>query len=308
MSQLSDIVVDQSIPLPPAHLRSRVAGTEDADWFTSSGRISLEDLSRALAAIGRSFEEFSAVLEWGCGCGRILRHLPPPPTPRRIYGFDIDQEAISWVNGNLPWVETSRTDGLPPLPYVDASFDLIFNHSVMSHLDAFYQDAWLGELRRTLRPGGIATLTVHGRHAFQMFLDTLPPGTLARTTHAANLHTRGIVFIKADQRRAGEFPDFYQRSFNDVSYVFNHWTRFLDVCCYIPRGALNYQDLVVLQRPADDGNTSRTYQDYVSLRRPVDDGNLALPANAFNGIPRRRKLHLGWRLLREGLGLRQERE
>jgi SAM-dependent methyltransferase len=305
MSLLSDTVVDHGILLPPPRLRYKVAGTEDVDWFTSSGRMSLADLSRGLAAIGRSFEEFSHVLEWGCGCGRILRHLSPPLAPRRIYGFDIDQEAISWVNGNLPWVETSRTDGLPPLPYADASFDLIFNHSVMSHLDAFYQDAWLGELRRTLRPGGIATLTVHGRHAFQMFLDAFPPGAPARTTHAANLHGRGIIFIKADQWK-GDFPDFYHTSFNDVSYIFNHWARFLDVCCYIPRGALNYQDLVVLQRRADDGNTSRTYEDYVCLQRPVDEGNLSLPAHTFSDIPQRRKLHLAWRLLREGLGLTRE--
>jgi SAM-dependent methyltransferase len=307
MTLLSNIVVDEGIPLPPPRLRYKVAGTEDPDWFTHSGRMSLADLSRALAVIGRSIEEFSDVLEWGCGCGRILRHLPPPPPHRRIYGFDIDQEAISWVSVNLPWVETSRTEGLPPLPYADASFDLIFNHSVMSHLDASYQDAWLGELRRTLRPGGIATLSVHGRHAFQMFLDTFPPESLARTTHAANLHGRGIVFIVTDQW-TGDFPDFYHTSYNDVSYIFNHWARFLDVCCYIPRGALNYQDLIVLQRTAEDGNGSRTYQDYVSRRRLFDDGSLALSAQAFSDISRRRKLHLAWRLLREGLGLKREKK
>jgi SAM-dependent methyltransferase len=246
--------MDQGIPLPPPNLRYKVSGTEDADWFVQSGALSLADLSRALSAIGRSIEQFDNVLEWGCGCGRIPRHLPPPLAPRRIHGFDIDQEAISWVNANLPWVETSRTDGLPPLCYADASFDLIFNHSVMSHLDASYQDAWLGELRRVLRPGGIVTLTVHGRHAFQMYLDAFPPGALARTTHATNLHTHGIVFIKSDQW-TGDFPDFYHTSFNDVPYIFNHWARFLVVCCYLPRGALNYQDLVVLQRPTDDGNT-----------------------------------------------------
>jgi SAM-dependent methyltransferase len=290
MSLLSGAAVDQGIALPPPRLRYKVAGTEDGDWFAHSGRMSVADLSRALAAIGRSFEQFGDVLEWGCGCGRILRHLPQPPAPGRIHGFDIDQEAISWVNENLPWVETSRTDGLPPLRYADASFDVIFNHSVMSHLDAFHQDVWLGELRRLLRPGGIATLTVHGRHAFQTFLDGLPPGSPARSTFAVNFHIRGIVFVKTDHW-TGDFPDFYHNSYNDVSYIFNHWARFLDVCCYIPRGALNYQDLIVLQRSTDDGN-------------PDDD--LALPMQVLNGMSRRRKLHLAWRLVRQGLGLRRE--
>ncbi len=201
MRLLSDAIVDQGIPLPPPHLRTKVTGGEDPGWFTESGRMSLEDLSRALAAIGHSIDEFNDVLDWGCGCGRILRHLPRPAPPKRIYGFDIDQEAIAWVTENLPWVETSRTDGLPPLPYGDGSFDLIFNHSVMTHLDASYQDAWLGELRRILRPGGIATLTVHGRHAFQLFLDALPPDAPDRVTHAKNLHSQGIVFVKNQTTR-----------------------------------------------------------------------------------------------------------
>jgi hypothetical protein len=63
MSLLSHIAVDQSIPLPPPHLRHKVAGTEDGDWFTHSGRMSVADLSRALAAIDRSCEQFGEVLE-----------------------------------------------------------------------------------------------------------------------------------------------------------------------------------------------------------------------------------------------------
>jgi len=138
----------QPPPLPPAHLRYRVAGSEDAEWFEKSGRKSVEDLTRALGLVGRPFEQFTCVLDWGCGCGRILRHLPVLPPPKRQVGFDIDAEALAWIAANLPWVETSRTDGLPPLPYADGTFDLIFNHSVMSHLNALYQ------LERLLYPGG----------------------------------------------------------------------------------------------------------------------------------------------------------
>ena len=39
---------------------------------------------------------------------------------------------------------------LPPLDYPDATFDLIFNHSVFTHIDEQYQDAWLAELLRYL--------------------------------------------------------------------------------------------------------------------------------------------------------------
>ncbi len=282
-------VSNQSIPVPPPRLRVKVAGTDDAEWFVKSGQMSLDDLSRGLAAIGRSIEDFNDVLDWGCGCGRILRHLPQPRAPKQIYGFDIDREALAWIDENLPWVETSRNDGTPPLPYPDASFDLIFNHSVMTHLDAFYQDAWLGELRRILRPGGIATLTVHGRNAFHYAMASVPP--YIRAVHAAQLRANGIVFIRQDQSN-GDFPAFYHTSFNDVPYIFDHWARFLEVRCYIPRGALDFQDLVVLQRPTKDKTISWSYQD--DRTAPVYLKSLAY-----------RILRPGWRLMRKGLGLRR---
>ena len=271
-------VPDQGIPLPPAHLRIRVAGTDNAERFVKTGGLSLDDLSRGLAAIGRSIEDFNDVLDWGCGCGRILRHLPQPRAPRRIYGFDIDREAIAWVNENLPWVETSCNDGLPPLPYADASFDLIFNHSVMTHLDAFYQDAWLGELRRVLRPGGIATLTVHGRNAFHQNMAFVRPGK--RAMYAAQFRVNGIVFQKTQP--PGAFPAFYQTSYNNVPYIFDHWARFLEIRCYIPQGALGLQDYVVLQRPEKD---------------EVEAKSAALP-----------KPHPVRRLMRKALGLWQPKK
>ena len=278
-----DSFSDQGVPLPPPHLRHKVTGSDDADWFSKSGRMSLDDLARGLAAVGRSIGEFNDILDWGCGCGRILRHLPRPGAAQRLCGFDIDQEAVAWVADNLPWVETSRTDGLPPTPYADASFDLVFNHSVMTHLDAPYQDAWLRELRRILRPGGMATLTVHGQHVFQKNMELFTPEV--RAMYAALLKRDGIIFMKGN---LGDFPDFYQTSFNDVRYVFNHWARFLDIRCYIPQGALNFQDLVVLERPSDTKAIGKS--------SPND------PSTVFG---RRAKLRLAWRLLREGLSSRR---
>ena len=304
MSVEFDIGRDKA--LPPPRLRYKVTGGEDADWFIKSGKMSLQDLSRALAAIGRSFEEFNDVLDWGCGCGRMLRHLTPPLASKRLCGCDIDEEAISWVVEHLPWVEASCTGGLPPLPYCDASFDLIFNHSVMTHLNASHQHAWLGELKRILRPGGITILTVHGPHAFQKYLDALAPDAPDRATRATELHARGIVFITSDEW-SSHFPDFYHTSFNEVSYIFDHWARFFDIRCYIPQGALNYQDLVVLERPADDRDLSRTYHEYVGLDRPVDGSNSVALEDVLSRLPSRHKLRIGWRLLREGLGLRRKR-
>jgi SAM-dependent methyltransferase len=238
----------QNIPLPPENLRKKVLGPESAEYFVSSGHLSVQDLGRALASIGRTFDEFTDVLEWGCGCGRILRHLQSWKTTKRIHGNDIDRDAISWINQNLPWVATSTTDGMPPLPYADDSFDLIFNHSVLTHLNAAYQDAWLAELGRVVRPGGVITLTVHGQHAFRHYLKQLSnvEPDIAKSVKSA-LRSNGMLFVDQDNWSRC-FPDFYHTSFHDVSYIFDHWRRFLDVRSYIVRGVLDYQDMVVLQK------------------------------------------------------------
>jgi len=234
-----------AIQLPPPRLRYRVAGTDAGDWFVESGKKSLGDLDRGLASIRKSYEDFNDILEWGCGCGRILRHLPVPVLPRKLYGNEIDAEAIEWVSSNMPWIETSLTKGKPPLPYPDSSFDLIFNHSVMSHLDEEYQDAWLAELARVLRPGGVVTLTVHGQHAFDQFSGGIPADSPVRKQVMDAFYGRGLFYTKDDDWGA-DFPDFYHSAFHSVRYIFDHWSKFLRVRQYIPRGALDYQDMVVL--------------------------------------------------------------
>ncbi|WP_296746766.1 class I SAM-dependent methyltransferase [Mesorhizobium sp.] len=205
------------------------------------------DLDRALASIQKSYEDFNDILEWGCGCGRILRHLPVPALPRKLYGNEIDAEAIEWISSNMPWIETSLTKGKPPLPYPDGSFDLIFNHSVMSHLDEEYQDAWLAELARVLRPGGVVTLTVHGQHAFDQFSGGIPADSPVRKQVTDVYYGRGLFYTKDDDWGA-DFPDFYHSAFHSVRYIFDHWSKFLRVRQYIPRGALDYQDMVVLEK------------------------------------------------------------
>ena len=234
--------MDSELPLPPAPLMQRVAGTDNPAAFNESGALSVQDLQQALASIGKSFSEFNKVLEWGCGCGRILRHLPRPAGGKEIHGNDIDREAIDWVNTNLPWVRTSSTNGMPPLPYDDNSFDLIFNHSVLSHLDEFYQDAWLAELNRVLKPGAILTLTVHGPTAFQSYLDSLPASSPARSEYMQKMHSDGLLYITDDQWASHGFPDFYHSTFHENWYVFAHWSEFLRLRSYIVRGALDWQD------------------------------------------------------------------
>lgn len=223
----------------------RVAGTSDGEHFHSSGSQSLADLENALSAVGTTLTAARTMLDFGCGCGRILRWLNGLQNVA-LHGCDIDPEATTWVSENLPYVRVTRNAELPPLPYDDHSFDLVFNHSVFTHLPEDYQDAWLAELSRVVRPEGLAVLTVAGEHAFDGFRKTwLDAG--ADPAHWARLYReKGLVYIEEDNWRDGPFPDFYHSTFHAPWYVFEHWSRFLRIEAYIPRGALDFQDVIVL--------------------------------------------------------------
>lgn len=241
-------VADRPV-LPPVDLMARVAGLEDPDWFWNSGDLSLQGFESALGLVGAELADFSRILEWGCGCGRILLHSEQLSEEVDLYGVDIDGEAIAWAKTAIPWVTFSVCDGLPPLGFPDSHFDLILNHSVFTHLDASYQDAWLAELRRVLKPGGYALLSVSGDHPFAgleaAYVDAgADPEPLQQTRRS-----EGILHIRDDSWVGGPFPDFYHSTFHAPWYVFQHWAEFFDIKAYIVRGSLDFQDLVLVRRP-----------------------------------------------------------
>ena len=144
------------LPLPPRRLMVRVAGTADGDWFLRSGRAAFDAIAGAVP-----LNEVAAVLDFGCGCGRVLRYWEGHAGP--VHGSDRDGPAVDWCRRNIPFARVDHNELAPPLPYADATFDLVYALSVFTHLTADLQTAWRDELHRVLRPGGRALLTTHGR-------------------------------------------------------------------------------------------------------------------------------------------------
>src|ERR1700730_8203364 len=61
------------VPVPPPRLRVLGAGTTDLDLFINTGNAQAKYIRDLLAGVGRPLDEMDAILDFGCGCGRIAR-------------------------------------------------------------------------------------------------------------------------------------------------------------------------------------------------------------------------------------------
>lgn len=245
-------VTDRSqLPYPGDELVYRVQGTTDRDAFFDSGRRSVAETERALAVVGKSWDSFERIFDFGCGCGRMMLWLEHVGARASLHGSDIDERAIRWCQENIPFASFETNRPLPPLPYPDHYFDLIFNHSVFTHLNEEHQDLWLAELRRVAKPGATVILSIHGEWAFQRFEEFYGKvGDPRPLRH--RLATDGILFIEEDSWTGGPFPDFYHTTYHAPWYVFSHWGRYFTVKTFLPRADLDFQDMIVFERPASE--------------------------------------------------------
>lgn len=236
--------------LPPAAMRFRVIGDCSIEEFFDGGERTRDALEAALRDAGRPIESFRRALDFGCGCGRVVRAFARHAAFLELHATDVDAEAIAWCRQHLPTAQFSANDGTPPLPYEDAAFDLVWAISVFTHLDEDRQRAWLGELRRILRPGGVLLATVYGRPSWEGSSDFWrhQPAEFVRAIEARGFHYANTG--ADDGIFPDTFPDWYQMTWHMRHYVEREWARYFDIRRYLPQGMLGEQDLIVAVKPA----------------------------------------------------------
>jgi SAM-dependent methyltransferase len=152
------------LPLPPALLRAQ-AGPRHADaaYFLQSGRQHADLIRELLAEAGSPIETLQATLDWGCGCGRILRQWQSLEETR-VLGCDMNPKMVDWCSDNLPFAEVTRNELAPPFPYPDSSVTLVYALSVITHLPEDLQHAWIADCFRVLEPEGYLLFSTLGEH------------------------------------------------------------------------------------------------------------------------------------------------
>lgn len=104
-----------------------------------------------------------SILDWGCGPGRIIRHLPELfDTTNNFFGTDYNEKSIKWCSENFKGI-TFKSNGIkPPLNFEQNQFDFIYGISIFTHLSQENHINWVNELHRVLKKGGVLLITTHG--------------------------------------------------------------------------------------------------------------------------------------------------
>jgi SAM-dependent methyltransferase len=231
---------DRAGPRPGPHQVARVIGAASDFYFRMGGYTAFRRLEEAVReATGEGLADYPRVLDWGCGCGRVSRYFVGVPGCR-VTGVDVDPENVGWCRANLPGGAWEVVPLRPPTALPTAGFDLAFGVSVFTHLRESDQHAWLDELRRVIRPGGLALMTFHGDASIVW-------AGLSAERYTA-LRRQGI----ADQPNPlydAELTedDYYRDTFHTEGYVRRVWGRHFDILAVRP-SEIAHQDLVVMRR------------------------------------------------------------
>jgi SAM-dependent methyltransferase len=158
--------------LPDDTLMYLVVNRVDPKSFLEEGKSAVELIRDVCMKNGVAVDQLKDVLDFGVGCGRVIRWWEALGGKVRFYGTDMQPELVQWCEANLDFAQYSVNQLLPPTAYAESQFDLLYAFSVFTHLTLETQDLWLAEFSRVLRPGAHALVSVHGdSHASKLVPD-----------------------------------------------------------------------------------------------------------------------------------------
>lgn len=242
------------LPTPDAALIRRVHGTESKDTFLMRGFGLYAKLKQLVKGnFGREFADFSSILDWGCGSGRVTRYFAILDK-LNITGADIDLNSIEWCKQNLPFGTFHKIPVQPPTQFKSASFDLLLGISVFTHLGEREQFLWLSELKRIAMKNGVLLMSVLGKTG--MCRSQLPQrdvsalydrGLLETKIDPVSLALHGVSPIGPAPYFVEELGDVYRMTYHTEAFIRREWSKYFEIVDFLPGYLSNNQDLVVMR-------------------------------------------------------------
>jgi SAM-dependent methyltransferase len=219
----------------------RSARTTDQAYFKFLGYDDARKLLKIFRT-GRLRTQKLRILDWGVGAGRISMHLRKH-TELEVFGADIDPITMEQLHAS--GFERSKFKLMKAggdIPFPDNSFDACFGYSVFTHLTGDLETRYLSEVRRVLKPGGVAVFSVHGLSHFflrindgSVFFEWIKNGlyVLDRNKDISE------GFLGADER------SIYVNTLHSPGYILERWGEFFSDIRIIEAPNASGHDLVV---------------------------------------------------------------
>ncbi|RJP29451.1 MAG: class I SAM-dependent methyltransferase [Candidatus Omnitrophota bacterium] len=171
---------------PSARMINLVTGCTKFTWFVESGKLAKFSIEEALSRNKIDYLNFNNMLDFGCGCGRVISHFYNH-VGAKIYGVDINKYLIDWCKVNFDSAEFDFVKLSSRLPYPDNKFDFIYALSVFTHLPENSQLFYFAELWRILRKEQYLLVSLHGDKYIHML----------NSSQAREFNDRGIAVINS---------------------------------------------------------------------------------------------------------------
>lgn len=131
--------------------------------YLSDGWRTMSELMQLLERLDRPLLKMQSVLEFAAGFGRFTRHLAHA-LPGRVTCADIQPGSVEFLRDQFG-VEAFYSASRPDEIVYPQQYELIFVLSLFTHLPVERWSAWLRNLHRGLKPGGLLLFSVHNEHA-----------------------------------------------------------------------------------------------------------------------------------------------
>jgi 2-polyprenyl-3-methyl-5-hydroxy-6-metoxy-1,4-benzoquinol methylase len=199
------------------------------------------------------------VLDYGCGWGRITRFFLKDVAAGNLWGIDCNKGIIDFCRESNPWSRFELNDPMPPTDLPADQFDLVFSYSVFTHMREDVHFAWLDELGRLVKPGGLLILSVRPRQ-FISYCATLTAvsgrshkqpdalvGLFPNPERAlANYDGGSFVFVPY---RYSSYGEWCGEACISRAYVQREWTSRFELLDFVDDPDRFMQNLVVLRAP-----------------------------------------------------------
>jgi SAM-dependent methyltransferase len=242
---LDTFIARDSYPIPANEDREGYNANHDASYFLNG----LADSLKIVRAAKRCGFEIKSYFDFGCASGRVLRHFCCQSDIPTLWGSDINGRHIRWLNEFLPpRLKIIHNHCLPSLPMADNSLDVISAFSVFTHIDIF-ETAWLAELYRILRPGGMVYLTVQNDASWEFLRKAGPSQILvSRMLHRdptfMNHLQQDLPNHRLDFRHTNLGP-YRAVVFHSDRYLHQTWGRFFKVEEIVPLDHGTHQSVFI---------------------------------------------------------------